>query len=77
MELSSVDTRTSETRSQVCDRLLDVAERLFAERGCDVRGVEADPRMADVARSHSLAVEVAKFEEWDPGGRLFAHHRRP
>src|SRR5436309_2278461 len=45
MELSSVDTRTSETRSQVCDRLLDVAERLFAERGfraTSVRDITAE-----------------------------------
>jgi SAM-dependent methyltransferase len=58
-------------------RVLDVgcgtgiAARLFAERECDVLGVEADPRMAEVARSHGLEVEVARFEQWDAGGRVF------
>jgi SAM-dependent methyltransferase len=47
------------------------AGRLFAARGCDVLGVEIDARMADVARSHGLEVEVASFETWDPGGRVF------
>jgi SAM-dependent methyltransferase len=41
--------------------------RLFLERGCDVLGVEADPRMAAFAQSAGLAVEVARFEAWDPG----------
>ena len=58
-------------------RVLDVgcgtgkAGRLFAARGCDVLGVEPDPRMAAVARGHGLPVEVATFEEWDPAGRSF------
>ena len=58
-------------------RVLDVgcgtgkAGRLFLARGCDVLGVELDARMADVARSHGLAVEVAAFEAWDPAGRVF------
>jgi trans-aconitate methyltransferase len=51
-------------------RVLDVgcgtgkAGRLLAARGCEVLGVEADPRMAAVARAHGLEVEVARFEEW-------------
>ena len=45
--------------------------RLFAARGADVIGIEADPRMADVAIAHGLAVEVARFEQWDPAGRYF------
>jgi SAM-dependent methyltransferase len=58
-------------------RVLDVgcgtgiASRLFAERGCEVVGVEADARMADVAGSYGLHVEVAKFEEWNARERLF------
>ena len=58
-------------------RVLDVgcgtgiASRLFAERGCDVLGVEQDERMAAVAERHGLSVDVATFEEWDPGGRRF------
>jgi SAM-dependent methyltransferase len=45
--------------------------RLFVERGCEVLGVEADPRMAAFARSAGLTVEVARFEAWEPGGRSF------
>jgi SAM-dependent methyltransferase len=58
-------------------RVLDVgsgtgkAGRLFLARGCDVLGVELDARMADVARSHGLSVEVAAFEAWDSAGRVF------
>ena len=45
--------------------------RLFVERGCEVLGIEVDPRMAAFARSAGLAVEVSRFEAWDPGGRTF------
>jgi hypothetical protein len=34
-------------------------------------GVEVDERMADVARSYGIAVEVAAFERWDDAGRQF------
>lgn len=34
-------------------------------------GVEPDPQMAAVARSHDLAVEVAAFEAWTDRGRRF------
>ena len=60
------------------ERALDVGcgtgkvARLLVARGCDVLGVEPDPRMADVARSRGIAVEVASFEAWDPAGRRFA-----
>jgi SAM-dependent methyltransferase len=47
-----------------------VARLLFA-RGLDVVGVEADPRMAEVARGHGIAVEVAPFERWEDRGRRF------
>ena len=47
------------------------AGRLFAARGCEVLGVEPDPRMAEVARDHGLGVEVATFEQWDSAGRTF------
>lgn len=43
----------------------------LAARGCRVLGVEIDPRMAAVARSKGLEVEVARFEEWDDRGRRF------
>lgn len=47
------------------------AGRLLVARGCDVLGVEPDARMAAVARTHGLDVDVAPFELWDPAGRLF------
>jgi SAM-dependent methyltransferase len=58
-------------------RVLDVgcgtgiASRLVAARGCQVLGVEPDERMAAVARSCSLEVETARFEDWEPMGRSF------
>lgn len=58
-------------------RVLDVGcgtgivAEAFAARGCDVLGVEIDPRMAAVATRKGLAVEVARFEEWDGRGRTF------
>jgi SAM-dependent methyltransferase len=45
--------------------------RLFLARGCEVLGVEPDPRMAGVARAHGIQVEVATFELWDPADRMF------
>lgn len=39
--------------------------------GLSVLGVEADPKMAAIARTHGLIVEEAKFEEWDDAGRTF------
>jgi SAM-dependent methyltransferase len=48
-----------------------IAGRLFAERGCQVLGVEPDARMAAVARARGLEVEEAIFEAWDPGPRAF------
>jgi SAM-dependent methyltransferase len=47
------------------------AARPLAARGCDVLGVEPDARMAAVARSHGLTVEVSSFEGWEPDGRTF------
>ena len=48
-----------------------ISGRLFQAAGCQVLGVDPDPRMAELARSSGLDVEVAKFEEWDAGGRTF------
>jgi SAM-dependent methyltransferase len=45
--------------------------RGLARRGLPVLGVELDPRMAEVARSHGVHVEIARFEEWDDAGRRF------
>jgi SAM-dependent methyltransferase len=48
-----------------------IAARLFAAQGCTVLGVDVDERMAAVARRHGIAVETARFEEWDAKGRVF------
>jgi SAM-dependent methyltransferase len=48
-----------------------IAGRLFQAAGCEVLGVDPDPRMADLARRSGLTVEVATFEAWDPAGREF------
>jgi SAM-dependent methyltransferase len=48
-----------------------IASRQIAERGANVLGVEVAPRMAEIARSHGIEVEVAAFEDWDAAGRTF------
>jgi len=48
-----------------------LAGRLFASRGCDVVGIEADKRMAAFARASGIPVETGYFEDWDPRGRVF------
>ena len=48
-----------------------IAARQFQAAGCDVLGVEPDSRMADLARSRGLLVEVSTFEAWQPAGRTF------
>ncbi|HEX4034685.1 MAG TPA: methyltransferase domain-containing protein [Solirubrobacteraceae bacterium] len=58
-------------------RVLDVgcgtgiASALLAARGCEVLGVELDPRMAAVAAAKGLDVEVSPFESWPDAGRRF------
>lgn len=58
-------------------RVLDVgcgtgkAAAALAGRGLAVVGVEPDERMAQVARSHGVSVEVATFEAWDAADRRF------
>ena len=47
------------------------AARLLTARGVDVLGVEIDERMADIARSHGITVEIGSFEQWDAAGRQF------
>ena len=63
-----------------CDmpaRVLDVgcgtgrAAFLFMERDCIVVGVEPDARMAALARSHGVTVDVCTFEAWEPADRHF------
>ncbi|WP_042422424.1 class I SAM-dependent methyltransferase [Streptacidiphilus anmyonensis] len=49
-----------------------IAARQFEAAGCTVLGVDADPRMASWARDRrGCEVEIARFESWDPAGRLF------
>jgi SAM-dependent methyltransferase len=48
-----------------------IASRLFLARGCDVLGLEPDPRMAAVARRRGVLVEEGTIEEWDAAGRRF------
>ena len=48
-----------------------LASRLMAERGASVLGVEVAPRMAEIARSHGIDVEIGAFEDWEPAGRTF------
>jgi SAM-dependent methyltransferase len=49
-----------------------LSARPFRAAGCRVFGVEADARMAEVARRHGFEVDVARFEDWDAAGRTFA-----
>ena len=48
-----------------------IASRPMAERGAKVLGVEVAPRMAEIARSHGIDVEIGAFEDWDAAGRTF------
>ncbi|MFI0408427.1 class I SAM-dependent methyltransferase [Actinomadura sp. 3N508] len=48
-----------------------IAARQLRAAGAEVLGVEPDARMADLARRHGIAADVATFEDWDPAGREF------
>jgi SAM-dependent methyltransferase len=48
-----------------------ISSRLFQAAGGRVLGVDPDPRMTETARQLGTRTEVAKFEDWDPAGRLF------
>lgn len=48
-----------------------VSARPLRAAGWRVLGVEPDARMAAFARADGFAVEVARFEEWDPAARAF------
>ena len=48
-----------------------IAARQFQAAGCRVLGVDPDARMAALARQFGVEAEVAKFEDWDSGGRAF------
>src|SRR5580698_4750483 len=48
-----------------------IASQLFMNRGCEVLGLEPDPRMAEVARRRGLVVELGTIEAFDAGSRVF------
>ncbi len=48
-----------------------IEARQFQAAGCQVLGVEPDPRMAGFAQRTGVEAEVATFEAWDPAGREF------
>ncbi|WP_372666350.1 class I SAM-dependent methyltransferase [Amycolatopsis kentuckyensis] len=48
-----------------------IEARQFRDAGCQVLGVDPDPRMAGFARGTGIDVEVATFEDWDTAGRTF------
>jgi SAM-dependent methyltransferase len=48
-----------------------ISARLFRAAGCQVLGIDPDPRMASLARGSGLEVEVARLEDWDQAGRTF------
>ncbi|WP_037915054.1 class I SAM-dependent methyltransferase [Actinacidiphila yeochonensis] len=48
-----------------------IAARQFQQAGYRVLGVEPDSRMAELARRTGVEVDLARFEEWRPGGRSF------
>ncbi|HEY1828472.1 MAG TPA: class I SAM-dependent methyltransferase [Acidimicrobiales bacterium] len=48
-----------------------ITTRLFAACGCEVLGVEPDPRMAAVARRRGSTVDDGNFETWEHGDRRF------
>ena len=48
-----------------------IVARQFRDAGCQVLGVDVDERMAAYARSTGIAVEPAKFEDWEAAGRRF------
>ena len=48
-----------------------IASMQFIERGAELLAVEPDTRMAAVAQSKGIPVEIATFEQWEPAGRRF------
>jgi SAM-dependent methyltransferase len=72
-----VERIVAESRPDGVPLILDVgcgtgiASRLFQAAGCQVLGIDPDPRMAELARGSGLDVEVARIEEWDARDRTF------
>ncbi|MBL7253795.1 class I SAM-dependent methyltransferase [Paractinoplanes lichenicola] len=48
-----------------------ILARQLRAAGCEVLGVEPDPRMAAYARGEGFEVDEGRFEDWSPGGRVF------
>jgi SAM-dependent methyltransferase len=48
-----------------------ISARQLRAAGARVLGLDADQRMAELARQSGLDVEVSAFETWDPAGRRF------
>jgi 2-polyprenyl-3-methyl-5-hydroxy-6-metoxy-1,4-benzoquinol methylase len=48
-----------------------ICARQLRAAGARVVGLDADDRMAELARRSGLRVEVSAFETWDPAGRRF------
>ena len=48
-----------------------IASEQLLGRGVNVLAVEPDPRMAEVARSKGIPVEIDSFESWDAADRRF------
>lgn len=48
-----------------------IVARQFQEAGCEVLGVDPDPRLAEFARHRGVEVDVSTFEEWEAAGRMF------
>jgi SAM-dependent methyltransferase len=48
-----------------------ILARQLRNLGCQVRGVEIDPRMADVARRDGFEIDVVAFEDWEIPGQQF------
>ncbi len=48
-----------------------ISARVFRDAGAFIVGVEADERIADLARRQGFQVELGRFETWDAAGRTF------
>ena len=48
-----------------------IVARQFQAAGCQVLGVDPDPRLAEFARHSGVEVEVSTFEAWEAAGRKF------
>jgi SAM-dependent methyltransferase len=48
-----------------------IASQQFVDRGAAVLALEPDSRMAAVALSKGIEVEIDTFEQWQPNGRTF------